>query len=60
MDHEKLAEARIRELTAAADLSRFMVTCALVPNLYCPVVFKSLGKRNDHLSSDCHLIPERE
>jgi ParB family transcriptional regulator, chromosome partitioning protein len=35
VDHEKLAEARIRAMTAA-DLNRFMVTCALVPNLYCP------------------------
>ena len=35
MDHEKLAEARIRAMTAA-DLNRFLVTCALVPDLYCP------------------------
>ncbi len=35
VDHEKLAEARIRAMTAA-DLNRFMVTCALVPDLYCP------------------------
>lgn len=35
VDHEKLAEARIREMTAA-ELNRFMVTCALVPDLYCP------------------------
>ncbi len=34
VDHEKLAEARIRAMTAA-DLNRFMVTCALVPDLYC-------------------------
>jgi hypothetical protein len=33
--HEKLAEARIRAMTAA-DLNRFMVTCAIVPDLYCP------------------------
>src|SRR6266852_741705 len=33
--HEKLAEARIHAMTAA-DLNRFMVTCALVPDLYCP------------------------
>jgi hypothetical protein len=35
VDHEKLAEAQIREMTTA-DLSRFLVTCALVPDLYCP------------------------
>jgi hypothetical protein len=35
VDHEKMAEARIRAMTAA-DLNRFMVTCTLVPDLYCP------------------------
>jgi hypothetical protein len=35
VDHEKLAKACIRTVTAA-DLNRFMVTCALVPDLYCP------------------------
>jgi hypothetical protein len=35
VDHEKLAEAQIREMTTA-DLNRFLVTCALVPDLYCP------------------------
>ncbi len=35
VDHEKLAEARIRAMTAA-DLSRFLVACSLVPDLYCP------------------------
>jgi ParB family transcriptional regulator, chromosome partitioning protein len=35
VDHEKLAEARIRAMTAA-DLNRFMVACALVSDLYCP------------------------
>lgn len=35
MDHEKLAQARIRTMTAA-DLNRFMVTCALIADLYCP------------------------
>lgn len=35
VDHEKLAEAQIRAMTAA-DLNRFIVTCALVPDLYCP------------------------
>ena len=35
VDHEKLAEAQIREMTTAG-LNRFLVTCALVPDLYCP------------------------
>lgn len=35
VDHEDLAEAQIREMTTA-DLNRFLVTCALVPDLYCP------------------------
>lgn len=35
VDYEKLAEARIRAMTAA-DLNRFLVTSALVPDLYCP------------------------
>jgi ParB family transcriptional regulator, chromosome partitioning protein len=35
VDHEKLAEARVRAMTSAG-LNRFMVTCALVPDLYCP------------------------
>jgi ParB family chromosome partitioning protein len=35
VDHEKLAEAQIREMTTT-DLNRFLVTCALVPDLYCP------------------------
>jgi hypothetical protein len=35
VEHEKLAEARIRAMTAA-DLNRFMLTCAVVPDLYCP------------------------
>jgi len=35
VDHEKLAKACIRTVTAA-DLNRFMVTGALVPDLYCP------------------------
>jgi hypothetical protein len=35
VNHEKLAEARIHAMTAA-DLNRFMVTCALVSDLYCP------------------------
>jgi ParB family transcriptional regulator, chromosome partitioning protein len=35
VDHEELAEAQILEMTTA-DLNRFMVTCAIVPDLYCP------------------------
>jgi hypothetical protein len=35
VDHEKLAEAQIRGMITA-DLNRFLVTCALVPDLYCP------------------------
>jgi len=35
VEHEKLAEARIRAMTVA-DLNRFLVACALVPDLYCP------------------------
>jgi hypothetical protein len=35
VDHEKLADAQIRAMTTA-DLNRFLVTCALVPDLYCP------------------------
>src|SRR5260370_1054993 len=35
VDHEKLAEARIHAMTAA-DLNRFMVTCSLGSDLYCP------------------------
>ncbi len=38
VDHEKLAEARIHAMTAA-DLNRFMVTCALVPDLYSPTFY---------------------
>lgn len=35
VDHEKLTEARIRQMTTA-DLNRFLVSCAIVPDLYCP------------------------
>ena len=35
VDHEKLAQAQIRSMTGA-DLNRFLVACALVPDLYCP------------------------
>ncbi|MGB6876775.1 MAG: hypothetical protein WBD87_12175, partial [Candidatus Acidiferrales bacterium] len=35
VDHGKLAEAQIRAMTMA-DLNRFLVSCALVPDLYCP------------------------
>jgi hypothetical protein len=33
VEHEKLAQERIRSMTAT-DLNRFMMTCALVPDLY--------------------------
>ena len=35
VDHEKLAEIRIRAMTVA-DLNRFVVMCSLIPDLYCP------------------------
>jgi hypothetical protein len=35
VDHERLAEVQIRMMTAA-DLNRFLVTCALVSDVYCP------------------------
>jgi hypothetical protein len=35
VDHEKMTETRVRRMTAG-DLNRFMVTCALVADLYCP------------------------
>jgi ParB family transcriptional regulator, chromosome partitioning protein len=35
VEHEKLAEVQIGMMTAA-DLNRFLVTCALVSDLYCP------------------------
>jgi ParB family transcriptional regulator, chromosome partitioning protein len=35
VDHEKLVGAQVREMTTA-DLNRFLVMCALVPDLYCP------------------------
>ena len=35
VDHEKMAQTQIRGM-ASADLNRFMVLCALVPDLYCP------------------------
>jgi ParB family chromosome partitioning protein len=35
VDHEKLAEARIRAMTTA-DRNRFLVTSALIADLYCP------------------------
>jgi hypothetical protein len=35
VDHEMLAAVQIRTMTTA-DLNRFLVTCALVPDLYCP------------------------
>lgn len=35
VDHEALAAARIHAMTAI-DLNRFIITCALIPDLYCP------------------------
>jgi hypothetical protein len=35
VDHRKLAEAQVRAMTTS-DLNRFLVTCAIVPDLYCP------------------------
>jgi hypothetical protein len=35
VDHENLAEVRIQVMTTA-DRNRFLVTCSLVPDLYCP------------------------
>ena len=35
VDHERLAEVRIRAMTVA-DLNRFVVMCSLIPDLYCP------------------------
>jgi hypothetical protein len=35
VDHEKLAEGQIHEMTAA-EINRFLVVCSLVPDLYCP------------------------
>lgn len=34
VDHEKLAESHIRKMRTA-DLNRFLITCSLVPDLYC-------------------------
>ena len=35
VDHEKLTEAQIHAMTTA-ELNRFLVACALIPDLYCP------------------------
>jgi hypothetical protein len=50
VDHEKLAEARIRAMTAA-DLNRFMVTCAIVPDMSCPGYSSA-----DTLSKESNLV----
>ncbi len=50
VDHEKLAGAQIRGMTIA-DLNRFLVTCALVPDLYCPGYSSS-----EALSKEANLI----
>jgi hypothetical protein len=50
VDHEKLAESQIRAMTIA-DLNRFLVTCALVPDLYCPGYSSA-----EALSKDANLM----
>jgi ParB family chromosome partitioning protein len=50
VDHEKLAEARIRAMTTA-ELNRFLVTCSLVPDLYCPGYSSA-----DALSKEANLM----
>src|SRR5208282_118513 len=50
VDHEKLAQARIRAMTAA-DLNRFLVLCSLVPDLYCPGYSPA-----ETLSKDANLL----
>ena len=50
VDHEKLAEAHIQAMTTA-DLNRFLVTCAVVPDLYCPGYSSA-----ETLSKDANLM----
>jgi hypothetical protein len=50
VDHEKVAEVQIRTMTTA-DLNRFMATCALVPDLYCPGYSSA-----DTLSKEANLM----
>ena len=50
VDHEKLAEVQIRAMSAA-DLNRFLVTCAVVPDLYCPGYSSA-----ETLSKDANLM----
>jgi len=49
VDHEKLAEGQVRAMTTA-DLNRFVVTCALVPDLCCPAYSSA-----DALSKEANL-----
>lgn len=50
MDHEKLVEAQVRAMTTT-DLNRFVVTCALVADLYCPGYSSA-----ETLSKDANLM----
>jgi len=50
VDHEKLAQAQIRSMTAA-ELNRFLILCSLVPDLYCPGYSSA-----ETLSKDANLI----
>jgi len=50
VDHEKLAEGQVLAMTTA-DLNRFVVTCALVPDLYCPGYSSA-----DALSKEANLM----
>ena len=50
VDHERLVEVKVRAMTAA-DLNRFVVTCALIPDLYCPGYSSA-----ETLSKDANLM----
>lgn len=50
VDHEKLAEAHIRKMRNA-DLNRFLITCSLVPDLFC-----SSYNSADTLSKEANLM----
>lgn len=54
VDHERLAKVRVRAMTAA-DLNRFVVTCSLIPDLYCPGYSSA-----ETLSKDANLIRTAE
>jgi hypothetical protein len=76
VDHEKLAEARIRAMTAA-DLNRFLVTCALASRALLPRLQFGRGavegsesqadsgplqsrRIEDRHQSDCSAVQEAE